>query len=430
MAGQRTVTGTIRRPNGGLWKGAEIRIRPVDDTFTVSPDATYPKETLRVATDDAGAFTLVLASGTNAEYEVTLPDGETFRIVVPDGAATTLELLRAAYLGPPAAIDNVQTVVEALLADPAVIAAISHEDISDIGTNTHPQIDTHLGSTAAHGATGAVVGTTNAQTLTNKSLTSPVITTPTGIVKGDVGLGNVDNTSDTTKNSAVATLTNKTLTAPTIADFTNMAHDHLDADDGGTLSAAAIAAGTIALARLGTGTPDTSKFLRGDNAWVAPPAAGSPALDDLSDVAIAAAANGQMLAYLGGWKNADMLRLAFASGPPVTGSSSAGLATAHQTTLVLPAGTWEITLFAAVTLFNTVVAANNCAFQIGAPVVGTTSYTNGATANDVHASVAAAQTTVVSNGVAATTFRSEFAPVSGTLSVQSGALVALCRRTA
>lgn len=41
------------------------------------------------------------------------------------------------------------------------------------------------------------------------------------------------------------TLTNKTLTTPTIADFTNMAHDHLDADDGGTLSAAAIASGTL-----------------------------------------------------------------------------------------------------------------------------------------------------------------------------------------
>jgi hypothetical protein len=48
-------------------------------------------------------------------------------------------------------------------------------------------------------------------TLTNKTLTSPVINTPTGIAKADVGLGNVDNTSDATKNSAVATLTNKTL---------------------------------------------------------------------------------------------------------------------------------------------------------------------------------------------------------------------------
>lgn len=37
------------------------------------------------------------------------------------------------------------------------------------------------------------------QTLTNKTLTAPVINSPTGIVKGDVGLGNVDNTSDLLK---------------------------------------------------------------------------------------------------------------------------------------------------------------------------------------------------------------------------------------
>jgi hypothetical protein len=36
------------------------------------------------------------------------------------------------------------------------------------------------------------------------------------LVKADVGLSNVDNTSDATKNAAVATLTNKTLTTPTL----------------------------------------------------------------------------------------------------------------------------------------------------------------------------------------------------------------------
>lgn len=83
--------------------------------------------------------------------------------------------------------------------------------------------------------TSVTVDKTTAQTLTNKTLTSPVVNTPTGIVKGDVGLGNVDNTSDATKNSATATLTNKRVTnrAPTVTqsatptintDVTDVAH--------------------------------------------------------------------------------------------------------------------------------------------------------------------------------------------------------------
>lgn len=65
-------------------------------------------------------------------------------------------------------------------------------------------------------ATDTLVGKATTDTLTNKTLTSPVINTPTGITKSDVGLGNVDNTSDATKNAAAVTLTNKTLTAPVI----------------------------------------------------------------------------------------------------------------------------------------------------------------------------------------------------------------------
>jgi hypothetical protein len=59
-----------------------------------------------------------------------------------------------------------------------------------------------------------VVDKTTAQTLTNKTLTSPVINTPTGITKSDVGLGNVDNTSDSNKPVSIATTTALNSKAP------------------------------------------------------------------------------------------------------------------------------------------------------------------------------------------------------------------------
>ena len=71
------------------------------------------------------------------------------------------------------------------------------------------------------------------------------------------------------------TLSSKTLTTPTIADFTNATHNHQSAAGGGSLDAAAIGSGTVATARLGSGTANSTTFLRGDQTWATPPGSSS-----------------------------------------------------------------------------------------------------------------------------------------------------------
>ena len=89
----------------------------------------------------------------------------------------------------------------------ALTATAAAYDAAGSSATVAGNLTTHTSATEAHGATGAVVGTTNTQTLTNKTLTSPVINTPTGITKSDVGLANVDNTTDANKPVSTATQT-------------------------------------------------------------------------------------------------------------------------------------------------------------------------------------------------------------------------------
>jgi hypothetical protein len=56
-------------------------------------------------------------------------------------------------------------------------------------------------------------------TVTNASVNA-AIATDEAATRAALELGNVDNTSDATKNAATATLTNKTLTNPTVNDYT------------------------------------------------------------------------------------------------------------------------------------------------------------------------------------------------------------------
>ena len=119
-----------------------------------------------------------------------------------------------------------------------------------IGRDLQEANDHIEASSAVHGLTGTVVGTTDTQTLSAKTLTTPTVNgaTLTGTVTSTATItgGTVNATTlqqggvqaVTTTDSQ--TLTNKTLTTPTIASFVNATHDHTTSAGGGALSTSAI----------------------------------------------------------------------------------------------------------------------------------------------------------------------------------------------
>ena len=93
------------------------------------------------------------------------------------------------------------------IADTAALATTTNvstaqtaaESFATSAVSTHSEDTTNVHGVAD---TSLLVTTTGTQTLTNKTITSP-----SGLAKGDVGLGNVDNTSDANKPVSTATQT-------------------------------------------------------------------------------------------------------------------------------------------------------------------------------------------------------------------------------
>lgn len=93
----RTITGTLKRPNGKPWYGARVGFSL--ETSTATMDATYPRDSTAITAAD-GTFSIDLEAGLSALWRCELPDGELFSFELPVGADIALEVLRATYAPP------------------------------------------------------------------------------------------------------------------------------------------------------------------------------------------------------------------------------------------------------------------------------------------------------------------------------------------
>ena len=176
---------------------------------------------------DPGSIPAGELGGTWASPTVDATHSGSSHAALPASATATNMVLTTPNLGTPSALVLTNATglpAAAVLAGSLGTGAyVMDSSLQVVTTELGHATDTTLsrvsaGLIAVEGIT--VVDVSTSQTLTNKTLTTPTITNPGGLDSNDVGLANVDNTSNATERAAVATLTNKTLTSPSMTSPT------------------------------------------------------------------------------------------------------------------------------------------------------------------------------------------------------------------
>ncbi len=166
-----------------------------ETTLTVTDPTADRTITLPNATG-----TVALTSDVTTHADLTAAHGATGAVV---GTTNTQTLTNKTLTSPKINEDVVMSAIstELNILDGATLSTTELNYVDGVTSAIQTQLNakaadadltTHTGSTTAHGATGAVVGTTNTQTLTNKTLTSPTLTTP------DLGVASATSVNGTT----------------------------------------------------------------------------------------------------------------------------------------------------------------------------------------------------------------------------------------